>query len=221
MISPAEGVVKYTPRFDQGPLPAELLKLLPLLDYWRTQLRGRQLIGVGEDGIGYGNLSIRDIYQDGPFLITATQTAQLKTLESDHYALVTDYNLDTNELSAYGPFMPPSSEALTHAVLYEDSTVGAVVHVHDRYSYIWRNSKELGLASTDPEIEYGTPEMAREMQRLIDNPRVRETGILAMAGHKDGIISFGGDITQATRRMIDFYDEVYFGRKLLIAATDD
>ncbi len=47
------------------------------------------------------------------------------------------------------------------------------------------------------EVPYGTPEMAREVQRLFRETDVRARRIFAMAGHKDGIVAFGQDFREA------------------------
>jgi hypothetical protein len=66
------------------------------------------------------------------------------------------------------------------------------MHGHDRQ--LWRSLRERGFA-TGPNVPYGTPEMARDVQRLFRETDVR--GIFAMAGHRDGIVAFGGDFRQA------------------------
>ena len=62
-------------------------------------------------------------------------------------------------------------------------------HVHS--PDIWRNRVTLGLPQTGPEVPYGTPEMAREVKRLYQQGVFQDIQVLAMAGHEDGIISFG------------------------------
>ena len=47
------------------------------------------------------------------------------------------------------------------------------------------------------DVPYGTPEMAREVQRLFRETDVRTRKIFAMAGHTDGIVAFGQDFRQA------------------------
>jgi hypothetical protein len=46
-------------------------------------------------------------------------------------------------------------------------------------------------------VPYGTPEMAREVQRLFRETDVRNWNIFAMAGHGDGIVAFGRDFREA------------------------
>jgi hypothetical protein len=40
-------------------------------------------------------------------------------------------------------------------------------------------------------VEYGTPEMSREVERLFSETDVRRKGIFSMGGHEDGIVAFG------------------------------
>ena len=51
--------------------------------------------------------------------------------------------------------------------------------------------------ATEPDVPYGTPEMAREVQRLFRETDVRNWKIFAMAGHRDGIVAFGHDFREA------------------------
>jgi L-ribulose-5-phosphate 4-epimerase len=72
--------------------------------------------------------------------------------------------------------------------------VRVVVHGHGRR--LWRSLRERGSA-TGPNVPYGTPEMARDVQRLFRETDVRTWKIFAMAGHRDGIVAFGQDFRQA------------------------
>jgi len=84
----------------------------------------------------------------------------------------------------------PSSEALTHGAIYDASPSSrAVFHVH--CPELWRRARALGLPLTRPEVPYGTPEMAREVERLFREAALAEHAIFAMAGHEDGVIAFG------------------------------
>ena len=44
---------------------------------------------------------------------------------------------------------------------------------------------------------YGTPQMALEIKRLAEECFLRDHGILVMAGHDDGIITFGKNLAEA------------------------
>ena len=129
-----EGAIKY--RGDWTPGPAPDPALTALLERWRRPLYDRGLIGEYEThGIGYGNLSVRAA-TPGRFVISGTQTGRVAETRGEHYALVTAYDTDANRLDSTGP-VAASSEALTHAALYElDDAIGAVVHVHDHD--LWR-----------------------------------------------------------------------------------
>jgi ribulose-5-phosphate 4-epimerase/fuculose-1-phosphate aldolase len=104
-----------------------------------------------------------------------------------------------NRLVSRGPIQP-SSESLTHAVVYaQDPAIRAVLHAH--HKPIWLAAKRLGIPSTAADVAYGTPEMAAETARLFRETDVRQVGMYAMAGHKDGIVSFGETTEQAARVM--------------------
>jgi ribulose-5-phosphate 4-epimerase/fuculose-1-phosphate aldolase len=93
-----------------------------------------------------------------------------------------------------------SSEALTHAAIYAlDPGIRAVVHVHN--ADLWHALIDR-IPTTSREITYGTPEMAREFQRLYADTDFRAQGIAVMGGHEEGIVSFGKDINQAADRIL-------------------
>ena len=192
-----EGYIKYDIEWTPG--PAAFVAAARALDAWRQPLFEAGLIGVYEDlGIGYGNLSMR-CGEPGQFLISGTQTGELAETDESHYALVTSVDIDANTVSCLGP-VKASSEAMTHAAIYAlDDSIGAIVHVHSKW--LWSQYLD-ELPTTDAAIAYGTPDMAREFARLYDRTDFSETGIAVMAGHEDGLISFGFAIEDAARRML-------------------
>ncbi len=188
-----EGVTKFDLRFERRP-PAPVARLEPL-NAWRRILFDLGLLGeetTPAGRIGFGNVSQR--LQQGPkgrehFLITATQTGGKPVLTAKDYTIVTAWDLDTNSVYAEGP-APPSSESLTHAAIYAIvDSARFVFHVHS--ALIWSQASRLGLPTTAAHIPYGTAAMAQEMERLLSGFPHRQTGILAMAGHANGLIAFG------------------------------
>jgi hypothetical protein len=45
--------------------------------------------------------------------------------------------------------------------------------------------------------------MAREIKRLFDETNFREIRVMAMAGHEEGILSYGTSLEDAGRRLLD------------------
>jgi ribulose-5-phosphate 4-epimerase/fuculose-1-phosphate aldolase len=98
-----------------------------------------------------------------------------------------------------------SSEALTHAAIYElDAGIRAIAHVHS--GELWDRLLDR-IPTTSPDVPYGTPEMAREFRRLYRESGFAETGVAVMAGHAEGLVAVAGDIHEATRRLLDLLDE--------------
>lgn len=192
-----EGYIKYESHWTQAvlPDPAAAQKL----DEWRQKLYAVGLIGeYVEERIGYGNISIRSDVS-GQFLITGTQTGNLVTTTEEHYSLVTNYDIAGNKVWCAGP-LQASSEAMTHAAIYElDPAIGAVVHVHSRK--LWDDLINK-LPTTNPEVGYGTPEMADEFRRLYAETHFCNDGIAVMAGHDEGLVSFGATLADASRRIL-------------------
>jgi len=81
---------------------------------------------------------------------------------------------------------------MTHGTLYDiDENIRFVFHVHS--PEIWKNAERLDILKTRDDVEYGTSEMVKEVERLFRETDVREKNIFATGGHKDGIFSFGND----------------------------
>lgn len=192
-----EGYIKF--ESDWIPGPAADSSLTALLDRWRRPLYEAGLIGhYDELGIGYGNLSVRG-GAGREFVISGTQTGRLAETGGQHYARVTDYDIDANRVSSTGP-VEASSESLTHAAIYElDPAIAGIVHVHSKP--LWQSL--LGrLPTTADGIGYGTPGMAREFERLYRDTDFATMGVAVMAGHEEGIVAFGTSLEEAANRIL-------------------
>lgn len=170
----------------------------------RKQMYELRLIGYYQQHqVGYGNISIR--YRNTQkFIISATQTGHLPNLQPQHYALVTDYSIAANTIWCSGQ-KQASSEALTHAAIYELlPRYNAVIHVH--HSALW--TKLLyKIPTTAAHVPYGTPAMAHEIKRLYQQTNLAKLKILAMAGHDEGIISFGTSLQEASNTLLTYYHD--------------
>ncbi|MGK7875612.1 MAG: class II aldolase/adducin family protein [Xenococcaceae cyanobacterium] len=173
------------------------------LNRWRDKFYKIGLIGKYDNGIGFGNISIR-CAEPGQFIISGTKTGGLSSLSEQHYTKVIDFDFDRNCLTCSGPIQA-SSEALTHAAVYEaNPEVNAVIHVH--HLELWQRLMNK-VPTTARDCAYGTPEMAREIIRLCQEDNLRETKILVMSGHEEGIISFGSSLEEAGNMLENIYKE--------------
>jgi L-ribulose-5-phosphate 4-epimerase len=161
------------------------------LNECRQKLWQLRLIGVDAHGIGFGNLSVRE---GASFYITGSGTGGKPKLELADYARVTAYDVTRNWLRCEGGAIA-SSESLTHAAVYEsEAAAGAVIHCHD--FKLWKAL--LGKVPTTAEaVPYGTPEMADEVRRLFRATDIGSKKIFVMAGHEEGIVTFGKDLAEA------------------------
>jgi len=185
-----EGYIKFLCNW----IEAEPLSIHQLLDInkWRDTLYNLGLIGAYNNGIGFGNISIR--FNNRSFIITGSATGGLITLNENHYVLVDEYNLMQNSITCTGP-IKASSESLSHAVIYECShETNAVIHIHNLD--MWEKLIHK-VPTTREDISYGTTEMANEIKRLFKQTNVKTEKIIAMAGHKEGIIVFGKTLDEA------------------------
>jgi ribulose-5-phosphate 4-epimerase/fuculose-1-phosphate aldolase len=185
-----EGYIKYHCNWIQE----EVIKPEQIHDIntWRNLLMKQGYIGMYDNGIGFGNISMR--IDEHTFMISGSATGGIKELTADHYALVTDFNLTHNQLTCKG-MTTASSESLTHASIYACSKeTNAVVHIHhkEKWSSLFNHA-----ATTDLSIAYGTPEMAFAIQNLILQDKVGPSKIIVMGGHVEGLISFGKTLEEA------------------------
>ena len=90
---------------------------------------------------------------------------------------------------------------MTHGVIYDlDNALRAVLHVHS--PDIWNSAASQGIPVTNASVEYGTPEMSREVERLYSQSDVRYKGIFSMGGHEDGIVAFGETVEEAGNTLL-------------------
>lgn len=191
-----EGVIKFQLEFSLAPAPA--WDTLADLNAWRRILYLTGLIGQEPGlygGYAYGNVSVRLPDCSGAvkpaFVICGTQTGGLSELSAEHYTTVLSCNVRENKVVAQGP-VRPSSEAMTHSMIYDQNTdIGCVLHAHS--PVIWNHAARLGLPITAASIPYGTAQMADAVKALFQHSNLAQQRIFSMAGHEDGIISFGTD----------------------------
>ena len=163
------------------------------LNAYRRKLLDLHLIGVDSNGIGFGNLSVRDGATKN-FYITGSATGGIHEVTLANCAKVVAYDFERNQVRYEGSAMP-SSESLTHAAIYEsDATAGAIVHCH--CSRLWAAVLN-ELPTTSKAAEYGTPEMAHDIMQLFTRTNAQTRKIVVMAGHEGGILTFGKDLEDA------------------------
>ena len=190
MTKADEGYIKF--HCDWEKIPLEKNDLIDELIRYRQELYNRKLIGLLENGIGYGNISMRIPGTDN-FIITGSATGKYPILNAGHISLVTNFNIPENYIECCGN-LKASSESLTHAAIYMSPfNINAVVHTHHRA--IW-NTYNGELPTTAKTASYGTPEMAAEIVRIIMKPGRKEF-VIIMGGHEDGIITFGKNLHAA------------------------
>ena len=185
-----DGVIKYHFEFH----PSEVLdpSLWGDIEAVRGRLFALGLIGVTEDGIGFGNISQRK--GGDSFVITGTQTGDRPLLSAEHYALVEEYDDREFYLKSSGK-IKPSSEALTHGTLYRLSPkIGAVIHVHSLA--LWAFMLKENYLKTE-KVEYGSIEMIDEVNRIFSSLDPLTHPKFVMAGHEEGIMVFGENLQKA------------------------
>ena len=184
-----DGVIKYSIEHTTKDAPA--FNEYESLESLRSRLFTLGLIGV-QDGIGYGNISVREKNRDS-FFITATQTGELSSLTEEYYTYIEDYDFLNFSVNSFGKHKP-SSEALSHAMIYQiNPEINSVIHIHSKA--LWEFMKKNNSLFTT--AEYGTVEMAEEIASLYKNSNPFENSIFVMKGHEDGVIAFGKSVKEA------------------------
>ena len=191
-----EGYTKYECEWRHGPPMPEAT--VAELNACRNRLFDAGLVGhYAQHDVGFGNLSVRA--SDGGFVISGTQTGHIERTDARHWSLVTGYDIGANRVTCEGP-VQASSEALTHAAIYElDPGIQAIAHVHS--DELWRRLIAR-IPTTSRDVPYGTPEMAREFARLYRETGLAESRVAVMGGHEEGLVAFGRGIDEATDRIL-------------------
>ena len=195
-----EGYIKYQSSRVDGDIPS--INGFDELNTTRTDLFDIKLIGIYDNGIGYGNISLRS--HEDQFIISGSATGGDRVLKSDQYALVKSFDLKKNRVEALGR-LDASSESMSHGAVYEAlSEVNCVIHVHSRdvFDYML----EHGRPKTSKDIAFGTPQLANAIKSLVlaDGGSV---GVFVTAGHDEGVIAYGNSITSAKKEIQKIYNK--------------
>jgi len=201
-----DGVIKYD-RSNFTQCEALNYSEYAILENWRSLLFKLNLIGeYPEEQVGFGNMSESQNYSDfsdfkgTQFVITGTQTGKHSKLNGEHYTRVLGYDITHQKIHVHGP-IEASSEALTHAAIYEaNPKIKAVFHIHSKE--IWNGMIIDNLPATREEIPYGTLEMANAVKDLINGS---SSGIICMKGHEDGVIAYAENAERAGELILELY----------------
>ena len=185
----AEGYVKYTCKWIRAQ-PLSHDQLSQLIE-WRQKLYRLNLIGAYPNKIGFGNISVR-ISNSDSFIISGTETGNIPILTEEHFSVVTRVDIDANTLECTGPIRA-SSEAMTHAAAYvADPKIMAVIHCHS--PAMWKNLL-YKLPTTSRHAQYGTPQIARAITKIVKQEKKRPT-LIVLGGHEPGLLCAGKDLDE-------------------------
>ena len=205
MAAASEGYVKYTAEHTFS--PAIAVPGWAELNEARTLLYGMGLVGVTQGGIGFGNLSLR--YRLDEFLISGTATGSLPVLGPENYCLVTSFDIENNRVVSTGP-VRASSESMTHGVIYRRCpAANCVIHVHSRA--IFDGMIRGRFPSTPQDAAFGTPEIALAIGELVQEPG-KDEGCIVMAGHDEGVISYGPSVEKALALVRELFEKYGKGK---------
>lgn len=196
-MSAAEGTIRFAYALEPPEGPLAGADTLAELRGWRTILRRLGLLGQDPDryeGLGFGNLSARAPERPAEFVITASQTSGIDEFGDEHLVRITYSSPERFWVDAVGR-QPPSSETLTHAMVYRaDPAVGWVFHTH--CPELWQRHRALALPVTAEDVEYGSLAMAAAVAELLANHPARPI-VFATLGHRDGVFACGASAAAA------------------------
>lgn len=197
-MSDQEGTIHFA--YELAP-PDEPLAVPVAFATWRALLFRLQLIGQQPNrygGFAYGNLSMR-LPDSDAFVITASQTSGAAKLDLKHLVRVDRVDYSRFWLEASGS-EPPSSESLTHAMIYQAlPETRWVFHVHN--ASIWQHAAALELKHTPADVAYGSAAMVDAVAAVLDPQQAVQA--FATAGHEDGIFATGHDPHLVGARLVE------------------
>jgi ribulose-5-phosphate 4-epimerase/fuculose-1-phosphate aldolase len=186
-----EGTIRFAYALDA---PADRIAdplTVDMLRGWRRVLKRLGLLGQVADryaGLGFGNLSARDPARPNEFVVTASQTSGVEVLDDDGLVRIVRADLARFWVDALGR-QPPSSETLTHAMIYQaDARVNWVFHGHA--PEIWRQTQALGLPATPEHVSYGSTAMVQAVGEILARHPSRPLAFTTL-GHEDGVFACG------------------------------
>jgi len=197
-----EGTIRFAYSLEAPDEPVAGAAVLSELQGWRTILRRLGLLGQTPErygGFGFGNLSTRDGHAPEQFLITASQTSGADHIGYDEVVRIVNANPLRFWVDAQG-YQPPSSESLTHAMIYQaDARISWIFHGHS--PDIWTRARVLGLLATAESVAYGSPEMVEAVATLLSaQPELPLTFVTL--GHEDGVFACGGSAQQTGAALV-------------------
>ena len=117
-----------------------------------------------------------------------------------------EHDFDLNRILCRGA-IEASSESLTHASFYEASrSINAVIHIH--HKELWQKYLNK-LPTTSLEVEYGTPEMALEVLRLLKHGPRPAKQLVIMGGHDEGVMAYGSSLGHAASILLNCCDRMF------------
>lgn len=165
------------------------------LNRCRRKLIDLGLVGIDTNGVGFGNLSVRD-GASSRFYITGSGSGEIAELTPADLSRVVACDFARNWLRCEGTPIA-SSESLTHAAVYQsDPDAHAVIHCHDLK--LWKALLSRNdVPATSNAVAYGTPELAYAVQHLFQTTDVKDQKIFVMRAHEGGLITFGKTMVDA------------------------
>ena len=193
-----EGYIKYTAKHITA--SAVEMPQWAELNEARNNLYKLGLVGVYPNGIGFGNVSAR--FSGEEFLISGTETGVKPVLSPSDYCIVKSFDITHNHVVSSGPIQA-SSESMTHGAVYRSCpAANCVIHIHSKT--IFDNMIRDCYPATPIAAAFGTPDIAVAIGNIVSD---KGEGQIVMAGHEEGIITYGATIQRALSLILELYNK--------------
>jgi hypothetical protein len=170
---------------------------LDRLSQIRIRLFDLGLIGVHPDGIGFGNISLRE--EGEAFRITGTGTGRHRILDPERWCRVVWFSPELNQVRSHG-MVEASAESMTHGAIYRARRdAHCVIHVHSRRLFDTLLAGD--CPRTPPSVAHGTLDMAQAVAALAARAPALPA-LLVTTGHDEGVIAYGADPVSTCEALI-------------------
>ncbi len=195
MATPNGGKLK----FNLKPSPELEEKLYIELEKWRAIFYKMNLVGEYQSsGLGYGSLSRRLQAGQDSFVITGYQTGSMSHLGGRNYTKVIKCDLNKLTVEANGP-TAPSGDSINHCAIFSSGhAINAVFYVH--HKMLWEFMLTNNYDKVGKGLQSGSKELAEACKQYATN---KKQGIFALEEHEGAIISYGQNIEEAGKIILD------------------
>ncbi len=173
-------------------------KLIYELIFWANFMSQNNMTPPNQGGSA-GNLSFRCTKAKNQFIITATASDLGLLINNSKFIKVVACNYKSMTVEVEGLFEPSSESFLHHKIYEKRPEINAILHGH--WPELLKNTENMNLPETKQEKPYGSMELVKEMEKIID-----KANFIVLKNH--GFLSLGKNIDQAGEQIMSIQKEL-------------